>query len=40
MLVRIDRIPASRDADTTIFQSTSEITAALPIEATAIWQTV
>lgn len=40
MLVNIDRIPASIEADATIIQFTSPITADVPIVATAVCATV
>lgn len=40
MDVRIDRIPASAEAEPTTSQLTSEMTAAVPIDAMAVWQTV
>ena len=40
MLVKIDRIPARRDVLPTVSQSTSDMTAVVPIAATAVWQIV
>ena len=40
MLVSNDRTPESKEAETTIVQSTADITAAVPIVATAVCATV
>jgi hypothetical protein len=40
ILVRIERIPESSEVLPTVSQSTSEITAVVPMVATAVWQIV